>query len=149
MADVWSFFIEANALVPEYPRWIFGGTIVIILALTQLVKLPIKHFTNKIKNENLRKKINILIMLLPYILGFIASGILIFFDFNFSWEASVFWGGSSQIIYSFLERVFSRIKKGETITDETISSDFKDSVDEVKTAEEEFNELVDKFKNGK
>lgn len=42
---------------------------VIIFGVTQLLKLPIKHFTNKIKNERARKIVNAIILLIPFGLG--------------------------------------------------------------------------------
>lgn len=149
MAEVWNYFANAIARIPEYPRWVFVVVVVIVLGLTQLAKIPIKHFTNKIENENLRKKVNMLIMLLPIAFGFLASWILTYFGFTFSTVAALVWGSSSQVIYELLSRIFRRIKNGENITAETISDDAKESVEIVETAEDKFNGLVNQIKNGK
>lgn len=149
MAEMWNFFTRAIERIPEYPLWIFGVVVVIVLGLTQLAKIPIKHFTNKIENENLRKKVNMLIMLLPIAFGFLASWILTYFGFTFSTIAALVWGSSSQVIYEFISRLFRRIKNGEDITTETISEDAKESIEIVETAEDKFNDLVNQIKNGK
>ena len=47
-----------------------------------------------------------------------------------------------------MSRIFKRIKNGEAITANTIKSDLKDSVEVAETAEDKFNELVEKVKKG-
>lgn len=152
MADVWNFFVKANALIPEYPRWVFWVVVVIVLVLSELAKIPIKYFTNKIANETLRKKVNTTIMLLPILFGFLASWFLTVFGFSFSTTAALVWGTISQVIYEFISRIVKRVKNGDDITNETIKEDLQDSVDSVEkkteTAEEKFNELVEKIKKG-
>ena len=148
MAGLWNFFASANDLIPEYPRWVFWLVVVVVIGLSQLSKIQIKHFTDKIPNDALRKKINAVIMLLPIAIGFAASGVLVLCGFAFSWEAALVCGGVSQVIYGLVERLVRRVKKGEEITDETISEDLKDSVKEAETAEDKFNELVGKIKKG-
>jgi hypothetical protein len=46
---------------------------VIIFALTQVLKLPIKYFTKKISNERLRRIVNATILLIPFGLGILAD----------------------------------------------------------------------------
>lgn len=50
---------------------------VFVFGITQLIKMPIKHFTSKIKNERKRKIINATILLIPFALG-------ILFEFLYS-----------------------------------------------------------------
>lgn len=42
---------------------------VIIFALTQVLKLPIKHFTKKISNQRVRRMVNATILLIPFAVG--------------------------------------------------------------------------------
>ena len=148
MAEVWNFFANANTLIPKYPRWVFWVVVVIVLVLTQLAKIPIKHFTSKIENENLRKKVNVTIMLLPIIFGFLASWFFTIWGFSFSTTAALVWGTTSQVIYEFVSRIVRRIKNGEKITNESISKDMQESVEKVETAEEKFNDLVNQITKG-
>lgn len=148
MSEVIEFFTRINIFAADYPSWLFWCAIVVVLILSELAKLPIKHFTGRIENENLRKKINAVIMLLPIGFGFLASWILTYFGFGFSITAALVWGTTSQVIYEFVSRVFRRIKNGEAITTDAIKSDLKDSVEVAETAEDKFNELVEKVKKG-
>ena len=148
MSEVIEFFTRINVFAADYPSWLFWCAIVVVLILSELAKLPIKHFTGKIANENLRTKINAVIMLLPIGLGFLTSWILTYFGFGFSITAALVWGTTSQVIYEFVSRIFRRIKNGEAITTGTIKSDLKDSVEVAETAEDKFNELVEKVKKG-
>lgn len=49
--------------------FVWGAMAVIIFALTQVLKLPIKAFTKHICNERVRKMVNATILLLPFGLG--------------------------------------------------------------------------------
>lgn len=49
--------------------FVWGAMAVIIFALTQVLKLPIKVFTKRISNERVRKMVNATILLLPFALG--------------------------------------------------------------------------------
>lgn len=51
----------------EYFVWC--AMAVIIFALTQVLKLPIKYFTKKIKNERMRRMVNATILLIPFAVG--------------------------------------------------------------------------------
>ena len=51
----------------EYFVWC--AMAVIIFALTQVLKLPIKYFTKKIKNERIRRMVNATILLIPFAVG--------------------------------------------------------------------------------
>lgn len=81
---------------------------VIIFAVTQVLKLPIKHFTNKIKNETVRKRVNATILCIPFALG-------ILFEFlygkyiaitTFSVINGLGYGFSGISLYSIVERFF-------------------------------------------
>lgn len=142
MAELYNFFIRTNDLIPEYPRWIFWLATFFIIIITQVIKIPIKKYTSKISNEVLRNKINASIMILPFAIASLGSWILTFFGFSFSIGAVFVWGTVSQIIYEFISRIFAKVKKGENITNETISSTLDESIEETESAVDKFNKLV-------
>jgi hypothetical protein len=148
MEDFINFFSQVIAQNPGYPKWIYWVTLAGIVGLTQLIKIPWKLLvTNKINSENKKNKTDIVIMLIPIGLGILASYLYTFLGYDFSIEAGVSWGLISQAFYTFLKKIFARIKNGEDITKETINTDMQEAVDTAKTAEEEFDKLVEKFKN--
>lgn len=145
MSALVEFFVETDTLSP-YPRWVFWVVLALIIGITQLVKLPIKHLTNKITNNKLREKVNVVIMFIPFILGFSASGICYVCGLGFSASAGVLWGTTSQVVYEFIAKLVQRIKNGLDIDNEAIEEDLQDAQDEAAEAEEKFKELVDKMK---
>lgn len=99
---------------------------VIIFALTQVLKLPIKHFTKNIENKRLKKLANSTILV-------VAFGLAVLLDFTFAYfylkqgvnlmRAFVSWTGSSAV-YSFVERFFGvktenpfKTEEGELVED--------------------------------
>lgn len=81
---------------------------VIIFAVTQVLKLPIKFFTNKIKNQTTRKRVNATILLIPFALG-------ILFEFLYGKYVTITpfnvitglgYGFSGISLYSIIERFF-------------------------------------------
>lgn len=60
--------MDFNALLNnEWFMWC--AMAVIVFLVTQLLKMPIKHFTAKISNERARKMVNATILLIPFALG--------------------------------------------------------------------------------
>lgn len=55
----------------EYFVWC--AMAVIIFAITQILKMPIKHLTKKIKNERARRMVNATILLIPFAVGILAD----------------------------------------------------------------------------
>lgn len=147
MSALVEFFVETDSLSP-YPRWVFWVVLLLVVGLTQLIKLPIKHFTNKITNDKLREKVNLVIMIIPFALGFSASGICYACGLGFSATAGTLWGTTSQVIYEFVVKLVQRIKNGFDINSDTIAQDLQDAQDTADEAEEKFNELVEKAKKG-
>lgn len=88
--------------------FILGAMAVIIFAATQLMKLPIKFFTNKIKNEVLRKRVNSVILLIPFALGVLLEflyGKYVMFS-PFSVIQGLGYGFSGISFYNIVERFF-------------------------------------------
>lgn len=149
MGEIFNFFLSVNSQMPNYPRYVFWGAIIVVLILTQVLKLPIKLFTSKIKDENLRKKVNAVIMIIPCLVGIGLSALLTIWSFEFSVQAGLFWGLTSQTLYEFATRLWQRAITDENITKEEIAEDFKQSVDSVKKAEKQFDNIIKQIKNGK
>lgn len=142
METVLDFFRALNALVPAYPRYVFWGALVGVILLTQIVKLPIKTLTSKIANNDLRQKVNTIIMFVPIGLGLAMSWGLTFAGYEFVFEAGLVWGTFSQVIYEFVTKVFKRIKNGEDVTSETLADDLNDARDDAQDVVDEFQSIV-------
>ena len=118
----------------EYFVWC--AMAVIIFALTQVLKLPIKYFTKKISNQRVRRMVNATILLIPFALG-------VFVDFLYStyYLHSAFtiitglgYGTAGISLYGAIERFFKvktenpyETEAGKAVTElvEEISKDGK------------------------
>lgn len=139
----------------------YGAMALIIFLITQVLKLPIKVCTNKIKNERTRKIVNATILLIPFGLGvlfeFLYGAYL--YPILFEGEKLIFTGltglgyGTAGIsLYGVIERFFKvkvdnpyNSEEGKAVTDlvDTITEDKKiDSSD--KSAVQEFLDKVSK-----
>ena len=98
-----------NLLHNEY--FVGCAMAVIIFGLTQLLKLPIKHFTSKIVNERARKIVNATILLIPFILGVIFEMVFstYYLEVTISIVRGLSYGTAGISIYSFFER-FLKVK---------------------------------------
>ena len=81
---------------------------VIIFLATQVLKLPIKHFTSKIKNERARKLTNATILLIPFALGILFDYLYATYITHtaFSVLAGLGYGTAGISFYSIVERTF-------------------------------------------
>lgn len=134
--------------------WFIGCTMaVIIFVATQLLKLPIKHFTKKIKDESKRKLVNSTILLIPFVLGiFLAFLHSTCVHTTFYVITGLKYGTAGISLYGIIERFFNiKIKnpydteEGKAVTDlvNNITADGKiDSSDS--TAVQEFLDKVKK-----
>ena len=79
---------------------------VIIFALTQVLKLPIKHFTKKIKNERGRKMVNATILLIPFIVGLLCEFLYAthYLHIAFSLIRGLSYGTAGISLYGIIER---------------------------------------------
>ena len=145
MQAVVEYFTNAVASFPQYPRWLYIVTVIAIIGLTEAVKLPIKHFTNKVKNDKTRKVINLSVMAVPFVLAFVFGGFYTLIPAPFSIVACVSWATSAMIIYEFAERIIKRVKGGGDVTNETLTQDFSDAKTEVEKADEAFKEQINKL----
>lgn len=138
-----------------------GAVAVIIFGLTQLLKLPIKALTNKIKNERARRMTNIVIYFIPFALGVLAEYLYVTFylstDFLVDWQGNLItglsYGTGSLSLYALIERFFNvkvsnpytETEDGKAVAelvDNVVADGKVDSTD--KDAIEEFWEKVQK-----
>ena len=79
---------------------------VIICIVTQLIKMPIKHFTNKIKDATTEKRVTALFMLLPLALGVLFNFLYntYYLHISFSVVTGLSWGTTSIMFYQGFRR---------------------------------------------
>ena len=145
MDVVLKYLTEAMSEFTDYPRWLFWVTMIGVVVLTQLVKLPIKKLTSKIADEKIRRLVNISIMFVPIAFGFVFGGLYTLVPYKFSVDICLRWGTISQVIYAFLERLIVRFKSGAKIDNETVAEDFIGAQKDVENADDKFNQLVDRI----
>lgn len=90
--------------------FVWGAMSVVIFAVTQALKLPIKHFTAKIGSERVKKLANTSILILAF-------AVAVLLDFLFSYfylkqgidlvRVFRYWSGSSAV-YSIVERFLGK-----------------------------------------
>ena len=126
----------------------------IVFALTYLVKLPFKHFvTDKIQNEQTRKNINSLILLLPFIFGLLAQFIYSQYICHVAFNLEDFFvrgfiiGGQSIMMYGIIERFFKvKIENPyESGQGKEIADDIKDMVSDNKIDKNEIDDFISKL----
>lgn len=141
-----------NILHNDYFIWC--AMAVIIFLITQILKLPIKVCTKRIKNERTRKIANSVILLIPF-----ALGVLFEFLYNtyylhtaFTVIAGLGYGTAGVSLYGIIERFFKvkvdnpykTTEEGKAVTEliKNVTADGKvDSTD--KTAVQEFLDSLD------
>lgn len=81
---------------------------VIVFLVTQVLKLPIKHFTSKIKKERVRKLVNATILLIPFAVGVLCDYLYCTYYTHtaFSVIAGLGYGTAGISLYNIIERTF-------------------------------------------
>ena len=118
----------------EYFVWC--AMAVIIFALTQVLKLPIKACTKHIKNERVRRMVNATILLIPFALGVLVDFLYSTYYLHaaFSVITGLGYGTAGISLYGAIERFFKvktdnpyETEAGKAVTElvEEISKDGK------------------------
>ncbi len=96
------------------------GACVFTFFITQVLKLPIKHFTKKIGNETTRKLVNSVILLIPFIFGCFYEFLYSHYYLHevFSIARGISYGASGISLYACVERFFG-VKKSKNVYKET------------------------------
>ena len=105
----------AQLLNSEYFVW--GAMAIIVLCLSQLLKLPIKALTKKlIKDDNKRSRVNIVLMLIPLALGVLGDWLFCtyYLGVAFSIVEGVKIGGTAITLYGMLEKAIKGSQSKET-----------------------------------
>lgn len=103
----------------EYFIWC--AMAVIIFGITQVLKLPIKYFTNKIQNERTRKIVNTIILLIPFGLGVLFEFLYSTYYLHtaFTVITGLGYGTAGISLYGIIERFFKvKVKNPYTETEE-------------------------------
>lgn len=98
--------IIKQLLANEYFVWC--AMAVIIFGVTQLLKLPIKACTKKIKNERVRRSVNAIILLIPFALGVLAEFLYTTYYLHtaFTVITGLGYGTAGISLYGIVERFF-------------------------------------------
>ena len=118
----------------EYFVWC--AMAVIIFALTQVLKLPIKYFTKKISNQRVRRMVNATILLIPFALGVVCDFLYstYYLHATFSVITGLGYGTAGISLYGVIERFFKvklnnpyETEEGKAVIEavEDVSSDGK------------------------
>lgn len=104
--------------------FVFCAMAIIIFGATQLIKLPIKHFTDKITNERVRRVVNTTILLIPFALGIVLEFLYSTYYLHemFNIITGFGYGAAAVSLYGLIERFFKvkdpyKTKSGQTVTD--------------------------------
>lgn len=144
MDEIIAYFTAVSAKLPCYARYIHIVVIALIILLTEAIKVPLRKYVLdvKITDVNVRKKVNLVFMILPFGLGLTASAILMCFGYNFSWEAGISWGMYSQVAYELIARILLKIKNNEPITNETLEEDLEAAKTKVEKTAKKLNKKL-------
>lgn len=132
----------SNWIIANY-GWISFIMIALISGLVELVKLPIKKLTSKIKNEKIRKLVNKSIILVTFAIAFglryVGSIVLPQF-IEYKPVLSLVEGAFSNLVYAMGEGIIptSKVK--------TIASTIKDVTDDGEVSLSDVSKVVDSAK---
>lgn len=97
--------------------FMWGAMSIIVLILSQLLKLPIKALTEKtIKNKTVRDRVNVTIMLIPLALGILVDYLFctLYLKLAFSIIEGIKIGGTAVTLYGALEKLLKGEQSKET-----------------------------------
>lgn len=132
-------FLKTNTVAAF---WIMAA---IVFILTQLIKLPIKAATSKL-NESTRKKVNSLILLLPFVFGIGIEYLYCAYIAGTPFDVveGVILGGQSIAFYGIVERFFNvKVDNPYTTTEgQAVIESVKDSVSDGTLTSTEVAEVI-------
>lgn len=91
------------------PTFMWGAMSIIVLIVSQLLKLPIKALTEKtIKDKTVRDRVNVTIMLIPLALGILVDYMFCTYYLHIAFDIveGVKIGGTAITLYGVLEKLF-------------------------------------------
>ena len=97
--------------------FVWGAMSIIVLIISQLLKLPIKALTEKvIKNKSVRDRVNVTIMLIPLALGILVDYMFCTYYLHIVFDIAegLKIGGTAITLYGMLEKLFKGSVSKET-----------------------------------
>jgi hypothetical protein len=116
----------------------------IVLCASQLLKLPIKALTKKlIKDENIRSRVNVILMLIPLGLGILCDWLFCtyYLGITFNIVEGVKIGGTAVTLYAGIEKIF----KGKTSKETTETLKLVEDITKDGKVDKSDNEIVKHF----
>lgn len=135
----------------EYFIWC--AMAVIIFGITQVLKLPIKYFTNKIQNERTRKIVNATILLIPFALGVLFEFLYSTYYLHtaFTVITGLGYGTAGISLYGIIERFFkvkvenpyTETEEGQAVTEliQDVTADGKVNSDDIDAIQAFYNKV--------
>ena len=110
--------------------FMWGAMAIIVLCLSQVIKLPIKALTKKaIKDDGIRNRVNTVIMLVPLLLGVLCDFLFctLYLHIPFDIVEGIKVGGTAITLYGVIEKLIKGSQSKETTaTIELVESITKD-----------------------
>lgn len=128
--------------------FVWGIMAVIVFLLTNVIKIPIKHFTKRIKDEQKRRAVNSVILIFPFLLGLALDFAYstFYLHTSFSILTGLGYGTAGISLYGVIERFF-KVKIPNEWED---TEEGKKVVQEVENIKEELQDnqesAIEKFK---
>lgn len=109
---------EFLKVILSYKGVVFVGALMFTFVVTQILKLPIKKFTKKIENDATRRLVNLVILLIPFLLGCLYEYLYSYYYLHeaFSILRGLSFGASGISAYNLAEPVFKKIFGVKTTT---------------------------------
>lgn len=125
---------EILSVLLKYNEIVLIGASVFTFFVTQLLKLPIKKWTSAIKDENTRKAVNAVILLLPFIFGCLYEFLYAhcYLHETFDLVRGLQFGMSGISVYAVVERFLKKKTNIESTNTYTETDEGKAVVDLVK-----------------
>lgn len=125
---------EILSVLLKYNEIVLIGAAVFTFFVTQLLKLPIKKWTSAIKDENTRKAVNAVILLLPFIFGCLYEFLYArcYLHETFNLVRGLQFGMSGISTYAIVERFLKKKTNIDSVNVYTETEDGKAVADLVK-----------------
>lgn len=133
----------------ENEYFVWCAMALIIFGVTQLLKLPIKVCTKRIKNDRTRRIVNSTILLIPFMLGLVAEFLYstYYLHIAFTGITGLGYGAAGVSLYGIVERFF-KVKIDnpyETTEEGKAVKELVEKVQEDKKIDENDKSAVDEF----
>lgn len=127
--------------------FVFSAMAVVVFVLTNLFKIPIKHFTGKITDERKRRMANATILIIPFVLGVALDFVYSTFYLHtiFSIIRGIGYGSAGISLYGVVERFF-KVKVNNEWNDTEEGREVKAKADELISKDDKTESAIEKFK---